>query len=259
VNAFVRTTLATLDEALALANVHDLGLEIVDFIAPEAIHERADRVVAEYRRRLNGFASPISFHGSFKDIYVNAADPRVRAISQDIVRRNVAVAAAVDSEIVIFHSNFLPLIPEDSYRQTWLQVHAQFWPELLPTAHAQILLENLWDTGPDHFAELFSRVADDRLGMCLDIGHCNVYSHVPLRAWFQSLSTRIRLLHINDNDGHADGELVPGEGSIDWAEVNSLIAEFCDAPLLSLEFPALASVPRAVEALRARRFYRFDS
>ena len=71
---------------------------------------------------------------------------------------------------------------------------------------------------PDEFAWLLARVADGA-GVCLDAGHVALG-----RAWrrfAEVCAGRLVHVHASDNHGHYDDHLVPGEGTIDWAEITA--------------------------------------
>lgn len=69
---------------------------------------------------------------------------------------------------------------------------------------------------PDEFAWLLTQVDDDTR-VCLDTGHTALGRH-----WHQFLEvagTRLIHVHANDNHGHHDDHLPPGDGVIDWSEI----------------------------------------
>jgi sugar phosphate isomerase/epimerase len=69
---------------------------------------------------------------------------------------------------------------------------------------------------PDEFGWLLGRLDGDA-GVCLDTGHLAL-----ARSWrrFAELCDgRIVHVHASDNHGQYDDHLVPGEGTVDWAEV----------------------------------------
>ncbi len=59
--------------------------------------------------------------------------------------------------------------------------------------------------------------AHPRAGICLDLGHANVYGGVMEE--LKSATKRLLYVHASDNSGTADAHLVPGEGNISWSRV----------------------------------------
>ena len=69
---------------------------------------------------------------------------------------------------------------------------------------------------PDEFAWLLER-ADPLTRVCLDTGHAALGHH-----WHRLLEVaggRLIHIHANDNHGHWDDHLPPGDGTIDWGEI----------------------------------------
>jgi sugar phosphate isomerase/epimerase len=61
----------------------------------------------------------------------------------------------------------------------------------------------------------------DNFGICLDTGHCNLFTSVPVDRWLDELGAYIIELHIHDNDKTADQHYPPGDGSFDFARLFS--------------------------------------
>lgn len=89
-----------------------------------------------------------------------------------------------------------------------------------------VALENIVSelTAIPALQKLIAKSGHRNLGICLDIGHSNVFAnpHDDLRLAAGLLANT----HLHDNDGSADQHRPPGEGSIDWRQ---LAAQFRDA------------------------------
>ena len=77
-----------------------------------------------------------------------------------------------------------------------------------------ICVENVLDDDPASLMDLADAVDDPRLGLCLDVGHANAVSKIPVRQWLKRLAPRLMHLHLHDNDGAADLHQIPGDGSL---------------------------------------------
>ena len=74
---------------------------------------------------------------------------------------------------------------------------------------------------PDEFCWLLDRL-DGTVRVCLDTGHTFLGRH-----WHRFLAIadgRLTHVHANDNHGHRDDHLPPGDGRIDWAEITRTLA-----------------------------------
>lgn len=75
---------------------------------------------------------------------------------------------------------------------------------------------------PDEFAWLLRQV-DGSTRVCLDTGHTSLGRH-----WHRFLDVagpRLIHVHVNDNRGHWDDHLPPGDGVIDWREIARTLSE----------------------------------
>lgn len=65
--------------------------------------------------------------------------------------------------------------------------------------------------------DIVDRYPEDRVGVCLDLGHANIEGDV--RKAIRESAPRLIHVHASDNHGERDDHLVPGRGSIAWDEV----------------------------------------
>ena len=66
--------------------------------------------------------------------------------------------------------------------------------------------------------------------VCLDIGHTNCYSKLPIEDWIKLLGTRIDHIHLHNNDGNKDTHSGLNNGNININEVLNLIDNYCINP-----------------------------
>jgi phosphoglucan,water dikinase len=84
----------------------------------------------------------------------------------------------------------------------------------LAEAGIELSVENTPDTGPEIFNELFLRLREtDRaaaanLGMCLDIGHANLYpgTRNDYLAYMDRLDTCVRIVHVHMHENYGDSD-----------------------------------------------------
>lgn len=68
------------------------------------------------------------------------------------------------------------------------------------------------------------------LGYCFDAGHAHMATGVENE--FHLMKSRIRSVHLHDNDGKSDSHLFPGKGTIDWKLTMKLLRSLKQCPLL---------------------------
>jgi sugar phosphate isomerase/epimerase len=90
---------------------------------------------------------------------------------------------------------------------------------------------------PDEFRWLLGRL-EPSVRVCLDTGHTTLGN--GWRAFMNVAADRLAHVHANDNHGHWDDHLPPGDGRIDWAEVRASLEaiEFSGWIMLELHCPA---------------------
>ena len=136
------------------------------------------------------------------------ADPWQEGNNKEL-RRSIRFAAAINAPVVVMHLN--PDAPLDAFVEALMPA-----AQLACRLSVRLALENTVYTPPEAFNRLFMDLdipADVRpvLGMCLDVGHANLYP--PLRndyiAYVDRLDTRVPIihLHLHENLGDADSHL----------------------------------------------------
>ncbi|MDF2440990.1 MAG: hypothetical protein JWN98_1974 [Abditibacteriota bacterium] len=114
------------------------------------------------------------------------------------------------------------------------QRNIEWFGALLSTAEASsvgLALENCTDmhangrgisrwygSVPSELIALIDAFAHPRIGACWDTGHAQIQG-VEQGAALRALGTRLKALHIQDNDGKADQHLLPYYGHVKWPEI----------------------------------------
>jgi len=247
------------NEFLAYAKESGFGMEIADFAHSGVLDSNWQEILRDYQGKLKDFKGTLSLHGVFMDVGVHSIDEKVRKIAEDRTIHNLKIAEALNADSIVFHGNFNPLIGHKSYNRNWLKHNIQFWSEALEKFSLTILIENLWDPSPEIFRQLIDEVQSDRLKICFDVAHAHIFSKVPLEDWFSTLRDDIPYIHVSDNDGNVDSELVPGKGSIDWQKFSNLIQKYRLSPAIVFEVSTLENTIQAVEYCSKHAVYPFDA
>lgn len=111
---------------------------------------------------------------------------------------------------------------------------------------ACICLENLgspYDKDCSHLLKLIEAVGSEQLGICLDTGHLNLCGGDPA-AFVQQAGSRLRALHIADNEGYYDQHLMPyGRGTVPWEPFMRALNASDYQGLFNFEIPGECQVP----------------
>ncbi len=234
------------------------NLEIACFADPNVLDGNWQEILEDQRRKLQHFEGTISLHGPFLGLYIHSRDNKIREVTRNRILQGLEIAKGLGAKYIVFHGNYIPLIGQESYRRNWIAKNADFWSEILAMYNITVLLENLWEPTPELFREVLDRVNSSRLKICFDTGHAHIFSKVPFEEWFAVLRDNLVYMHVNDNLGEVDSELVPGEGNIDWFELSHLIKHHQISPNIVLEVGTLQKTKASLEYFRENNIYPFD-
>ena len=198
-----------------------MGVETIEFSIGENL-DRLPKKAEAYRKRLERMGDPLlSVHGPFLDLNPVSYDSLVAAASRKRYETAYEAAQILGAAQIIFHSCFLPRV---YFKTGWAERLADFWNDFLKgKTGIQVLMENVYDPWPEVMLETAKRVTHPDFGICLDIGHANCYSEVPVKEWAKILSPCVRHLHVHDNDRTADSHLALGRGDIPFLEIMEML------------------------------------
>lgn len=80
-------------------------------------------------------------------------------------------------------------------------------------------------SNPQEYVQFFDSLQDqDSFTCCVDTGHAGIVGE-DAGDTIRVLGSRVKALHLNDNDFRSDGHLIPYQGKIDWEDVMRALAE----------------------------------
>ncbi len=247
------------DAFLEYAKEHRYNLEIGCFSLPRILDTNWQEILKDYQQKLHGFKGAISMHGPYWDLVIHSDDKKIREVTEQRIFQSLEIARELKARYIVFHGNFNPLKGPlkvtESYKLNWIERNAIFWSEVLEKYPSTVLLENTCDFTPEMLRTLLDEVNSSRLGACLDVGHANVFSKVPVGKWIAVLGEDIRSIHAHDNKGDADSHLAPGKGTINWQEFSDLIAKYQIGPDIVFEVETLEATIQSLKYFREENIY----
>ncbi len=238
---------------IPLLKEHDLGVEVMMYDT-EWVRNFPQAEVEEMGALLEAEGIPVSIHGPLFDLNPGSLDNIVRDYTKFIFMRALNISALLKAEIVVFHLGLNPLIPSD-YRRRWLDVSLKTFRPVVNHAKRLgivIAIENMFLSKPDLLRQVIEAIDSPHMRVCLDVGHVNVYSTVPLKKWFDALAKYVVKAHINDNDGQNDLHLAFGAGNVDLQEAYRLLNTKRMSPLMTLEMTP-EQLPATLEYIEKRK------
>lgn len=210
----------------------NLGLEIAEYCTAWNMDERFPQTDSLVREKLNGVDRRI-FHAPFNELFPCAIDPRARELAAFRYRQAMVLAESYGAEKIVIHGGYSPRL----YYPCWYREESiAFWKSFLAEAPGlPIALENVMEEEPEMLLDIIRGVDDPRLRLCLDVGHVNVYSHVPADIWLERCAPFISHFHIHNNHGSQDTHSALHQGSVDMDAFLSRAEALCPEATFTLE------------------------
>ena len=236
----------TASDAYMTAQKYGLGIEIADFCTAWNMDDKLKETEKLLKRNLTGIKRRL-LHAPFNELFPCAIDKKARELAAFRYRQAIVLSEQYKATKVIIHGGYNPYI---YYPEWYVEQSVIFWKDFIKdvpkTTH--IALENVLEETPELLLNIVKGVNDSRLGICLDAGHVNAYSKIPVFEWIKCLKGYISHFHIHNNDGTRDSHSEIEDGSISAKELFELAEMLCPSATYTLELMnAEASVQRIVK------------
>ena len=230
ISKFYISTIAP--DAAAMARTYGFGLEIAEYCTAWNMDEKFDEVHPKVQEEIADIPRRI-LHAPFNELFPCAIDKKARALAAHRYRQAIDLAKQYGATKVVVHGGY----NRGLYYPVWyVEESIKFWKEFLAEdPGVQIVLENVLETEPQWMLDIVKGVDDPRLRLCLDIGHVNAYSQVPLMQWLESWKDYLSHFHIHNNDGSWDTHNALYDGNIPMREFLNRAAECCTDATFTLE------------------------
>jgi len=204
----------------------------------------ADFEVMASRMRERGLR--VTLHGPFSDLSPGSIDPMIRSVTRKRFEQLLEVVLLYRPMSVVCHAGYewkrYGYLYDEWFRQsieTW-----RWFAEKINNCGSRLMLENVYEAGPEDLAPLFKELQHHNVGFCLDTGHQAAFSQAPLESWLSGLGRHLSQLHLHDNCGDEDQHLAIGAGQIDFTILFVYLkSHFSNSP------PLITLEPHTEEAL----------
>ena len=235
-------------DAKALAQQYGFGLEIAEYCTAWNMDEKFEEVHPKVQEEITGISRRI-LHVPFNELFPCAIDKKARALASQRYQQAIGLAKQYGATKVVIHGGYNPWI----YYPVWyVEESIKFWKAFLEEdPGVQIVLENVLETEPQWLLDIVKGVDDPRLRLCLDVGHVNAYSKIPVMNWLKEWAPYLSHFHIHNNDGSWDTHSALDCGTIPMRELLTMAEELCPDATVTLELmEAEASVRWLLEEER---------
>ena len=219
-------------EAAQVAREYGFGLEIAEYCTAWNMDEKFLPVDGVVKKKLEGISQRL-LHAPYNELFPCAIDKKARELAAYRYRQAIDLAKRYGAKKVIIHGGYNSRI----YFPVWyVEQSIVFWKEFLETdPGVQIVLENVLEDDPQWLLDIVKGVDDPRLRLCLDVGHVNAYSVLPVMDWLEMWAPYISHFHIHNNDGSRDQHYPLTEGTIPMLQLLTRAQERCPEATYTLE------------------------
>lgn len=225
-----RCYIATFSEnALEVIRENHLNIELDHLCISENL-DHPEKTLLEMQKDMEiSQAKGAIIHGPYTELNPSSIDPK--AIELTMLRYQQAYAICKDIQIpkMVVHSGFIP----KAYYPGWhTEKSILFWKRFLEdkSADFHLYIENVFEAEPFMLRDIIDGIGDDRVQICLDVGHANASSdgRYDVYDWIQELGDRIGHVHLHNNQGEQDEHAPVFQGSMDMREVISRLEQACE-------------------------------
>lgn len=172
----------------------------------------------------------VTFHGPFIDLSPGSSDPAVRRVTKDRLSQVLELVSLFEPVTVVCHAGY-DKNRYDFFREKWVEKSLDIWSWFGRELHRRgsaLMLENVYESGPEEIRTLFEHLEKENVAFCLDPGHTAVFGHAPLESWINALGRYIGQIHLHDNNFTKDEHLALGTGRIDFQPVFDFLTSVPD-------------------------------
>lgn len=178
-----------------------------------------------------------SIHGPFWDLCPGSVDPLIRNATFVRFHQLMDICEIMHPCQIVFHTGFDPRHHRE-HTSEFIDRSIALWESLVKRAEhigSPIVIENVWEEGPDIHRRILDRINSPFFGFCLDVGHRNTFARTSLEEWLEVLMPYLKEIHIHDNDGSCDAHFPPGTGTVNFKRLFGKLMEHDSDPILTIE------------------------
>ncbi len=220
-------------DACNTARKYDLGIEIADFCTAWNMDDEFNKTHNKLEDNIKGICRRL-LHAPFNELFPCAIDRKVRDLSAERYKQALLLADRYNASKVIIHGGYNPYL---YYHQWYVEQSVLFWKKFMSEIpeNVHIVLENVLEETPELLLDIVKMVDDPRLRICLDVGHVNAYSKIPVLEWLECCGNFVSHFHLHNNDGTQDSHNGLEQGIIPIGNLIKCAEKICPDATYTLE------------------------
>lgn len=222
----------TASDASDIAKQYGLGIEIAEYCTAWNMDDHFDQTDLLVREKLDGIERRV-LHAPFNELFPCAIDRKARELAAFRYRQALRLAERYGATKLVIHGGY----NEKIYYPVWyVEQSIVFWKDFLEQVPGvEIVLENVLETDDEWLVDIIKEVDDSRLRLCLDVGHVNAYSAIPVMEWLKNCTPCISHFHLHNNDGSWDSHAPLHQGGIPMKDFIREATILCPDATFTLE------------------------
>ncbi len=218
------------ENAIEVIRDNHLGIELNDLCISEMLDkDKVQNTVMMMRQEIkDSHAESILIHGPFTEILPASIDHRMCDLGLERLNEAYEVCELLGVKKMIVHSGYMPPL----YFKSWhTDRSVEFWNRFMEdkAEDFSLCIENVLEDEPLMLKELIERLDDQRISLCIDIGHANWSSNgdYSVTDWIKLLGKDIGHFHFHNNYGKKDEHNAIHDGQMDMIEIMEAIEKYC--------------------------------
>ena len=189
-------------------------------------------------KEITGCGLKVTIHGPFMDLSPGSPDARIRRITLDRYQQLLDIVPLFKPKSVVCHAGY-EILRYGYLKEKWFHtsIKSLRWlAEQCRELGTRLMLENVYEDGPEQMELLFKALKDFDVGFCFDTGHQLAFSRTSLGHWITLLGGYLGQLHLHDNHGKMDEHSALGKGDVDFTKLFTMLKTTgTPRPLVTLE------------------------
>lgn len=217
-----------------------MGVETIAFSISDNL-DHFDNTITEYRNRMETMGvTDLIIHGPFLDLNPMAFDSKIQQTTKYRFAQAYDAGLQLGAKKIIYHTGFIPSV---HFLQGWADRVTDFFQSFMENrTEMEVLIENVLDPYPEPVKRVKAQVNAANFKLCLDIGHVNCYSKVPVAQWITCYGEDIGHVHLHNNDGKEDSHSALSDGTISAGDVIAMCRKAAPEATYTIECNTLEDV-----------------
>ncbi|SMP03087.1 Sugar phosphate isomerase/epimerase [Desulfurobacterium pacificum] len=191
-------------------------------------------------------------HAPFLDLNPGAADSYVLKATRKRFQETLIAAKVLEAEVIVFHTGYHPAKIDPIFDE-WFERAIETFKLVAAETDALIALENVFDTEPSVLKKFVDNLPKN-VGVCIDVGHLNLFSKQPVSDWISAFKDRIYEFHVHDNSGVKDEHSFLGSGTVPLKEFFKEVEKVETDYIFNLENKTVDDIKKSLKFLEEGGF-----